>query len=178
MRRFLSFQLAMIITIGLFVAGQPVSLCAAEPSETVAAEVVVSEAVVGEALRDEVVPPVVDATEELIPIPQGEAIAEPDTAAAPMNVYRPLVRYRPAVLLRTGWRRKPQKQMTLLVEDPVRCGCYAEVPVCVPCCCEGAATVCVRPGVLGRCWVDHRFDCGYCVSVLFRTRGDVVVVYP
>ena len=145
-----------VLLAGLIAAGLPQAVCADEATAIEPTPVV---------------------TEEALPAPQPEVTVETTAAPAALNVYHPLVRYRAVGLFPGHLMRKPQKQMTLLVEDPCCCGHYAEVPVCVPCCCEEAAKVCERPGVLGRYWVDHQFDCGFCVSVLFRTRGDVVVVY-
>ena len=69
--------------------------------------------------------------------------------------------------------------MTLLVEDPASCGCYAEVPVCLPeCCVDKEVSICPSMGILGRRRVRYDWNCcGFSIDVLFRTRGDIVVTY-
>ncbi len=113
---------------------------------------------------------------EPVPAPSAELLPEA-SATDPINIFHPKIHYRVRGHCKPCCLAKPPVKTTLLVRDPESCDCYAEVPVCIPCCCEGEAQVCNRPGILGRRWVDHDFACGFQISVLFRTRGDVVVVY-
>ena len=54
------------------------------------------------------------------------------------------------------------------------CG-EVEIPVCLPCCCEGTPTVCTHNGILGRHSVTYTWCCGYRVKVVFDRCGDIVV---
>src|SRR5262249_7855384 len=67
----------------------------------------------------------------------------------------------------------------LMVKDPCDCSCkpcMAEIPVCLPACCKKPCVNC-KCGLLGRGIVTYSYDCGVCVTVVFRNCGDVVVVY-
>ena len=110
-------------------------------------------------------------------VPAPEAVLPEAASEDAINVFHPKIHYRVRGHCKPCCQAKPPVKTILLVRDPASCDCYAEVPVCLPCCCEGEAQVCDRPGILGRRWVDHDFACGFQISVLFRTRGDVVVVY-
>ncbi len=114
---------------------------------------------------------------ESVPAPAPEAVLPEASAAEPIKVFHPKIHYRVRGHCKPCCLAEPPVKTTLLVRDPESCDCYAEVPVCIPCCCEGEAQVCNRPGILGRRWVDHDCACGFQISVLFRTRGDIVVVY-
>ncbi|MEX2185584.1 MAG: hypothetical protein WD875_02275 [Pirellulales bacterium] len=65
---------------------------------------------------------------------------------------------------------------TLRVKDACCC-CYIDVPVCVPCCCEGKPCVSTRCGLFGRTVVEYSWDCGYRIEVTMTKRGDAVVTY-
>lgn len=68
------------------------------------------------------------------------------------------------------------KQIILQVKDPCTC-CLVEVPVCVPCCCEGEPKVCCYKGFLKRDVVEYSWCCGFYLKVVFDRRGDVTVHY-
>ena len=73
----------------------------------------------------------------------------------------------------------PKVNQVLLVKDPCDCSCNpcaAEIPVCLPACCKTPCVNC-KSGLLGRGIVTYSYDCGVCVTVVFRNCGDVVVVY-
>jgi len=119
-------------------------------------------------------------TAESLPAPTGdESSAIVDFLAADAipahNVHCLPIHYR--ALLHNRCFRGASDKMVLLVEDPCHCGCYAQVPVCLPTCCVGAPHVCAKPGVLGRRRVSYTWDCGFAVEVIFRTRGDLVVLH-
>lgn len=118
---------------------------------------------------------------EPIPAPQAEVVtAMPTIVAEPIDachVYKPIVHYRVKGHCPPCCAAKAPVETTLLVKDPAACDCYAEIPVCLPCCCVGEVRVCNRDGILGRRRVDYEWDCGFKISVLFRARGDVVVNY-
>jgi len=88
--------------------------------------------------------------------------------------YKPCVTYR-GCLDCCG----PRVSQVLLVKDPCDCSCNpcaAEIPVCLPACCKTPCVNC-KCGLLGRGIVTYSYDCGVCVTVVFRNCGDVVVVY-
>ena len=73
----------------------------------------------------------------------------------------------------------PKVTQTLMVKDPCDCTCNpcaAEIPVCLPACCKIPCVSC-KCGLLGRGIVTYTYECGVCVTVVFRNCGDVVVVY-
>jgi hypothetical protein len=71
----------------------------------------------------------------------------------------------------------PKASQTLLVKDPCDCCCEcAEIPVCLPACCKNPCISC-RCGLFGRSFVTYSYDCGCCVTIVFRRCGDVVVKY-
>ncbi len=106
-------------------------------------------------------------------------VAEPIVAEPidPCHIVKPVVHYRVRGHCPPCCESAPPIETTMLVKDPASCDCYAEIPVCLPCCCVGEASICNRDGILGRSWVDYEWDCGFKISVLFRARGDVVVHY-
>ncbi len=64
----------------------------------------------------------------------------------------------------------------LCVQDPCCCA-DLQVPVCLPCCCEGEPTVCCRNGLFGRTIVRYDWCCGCSVQVTILRCGDLVVTY-
>jgi len=73
----------------------------------------------------------------------------------------------------------PKVSQILMVKDPCDCccnPCAAEIPVCLPACCKNPCVSC-KCGLFGRGIVTYSYDCGVCVTVVFRNCGDVVVVY-
>lgn len=71
----------------------------------------------------------------------------------------------------------PTQEVVLLVKDPCRC-CYVEVPVCLPCCCDGEPEVCgrARPILKGSV-TTFEWCCGYRVKVVMNRCGDLAVNY-
>ena len=65
-------------------------------------------------------------------------------------------------------------QAVLAVTDPCCCDNSAEIPVCLPGCCEGEPTVC-ESVCLGRGVVEYEWCCGFRVKVVFQKRGDIAV---
>jgi hypothetical protein len=71
----------------------------------------------------------------------------------------------------------PKASQVLSVKDPCDCCCsLAEIPVCLPACCKNPCVSC-RCGLFGRGVVTYSYDCGCCVTIIFRRCGDVVVKY-
>jgi hypothetical protein len=68
------------------------------------------------------------------------------------------------------------KEVILQVKDPCTC-CIVEVPVCIPCCCEGAPEMCCYKGFLKRDVVEYSWCCGFYLKVVFNRHGDVTVHY-
>ena len=97
------------------------------------------------------------------------------TAPAPAcKTYQPCVTYRGCCGC-CG----PKVSQVLKVKDPCDCcccACVAEIPVCLPACCKDAK-VCCGCGLFGRGVVTYSYDCGCCVTIVFRRCGDVIVKY-
>jgi hypothetical protein len=73
----------------------------------------------------------------------------------------------------------PTVSQVLKVKDPCDCccsPCVAEIPVCLPACCKKACVDC-KCGLFGRGVVTYSYDCGCCVTIVFRNCGDVIVKY-
>lgn len=88
--------------------------------------------------------------------------------------------YKPCVTYRGCWDCcGPTVSQTLKVKDPCVCccnPCMAEIPVCLPACCKNPCVDC-RCGLFGRGIVTYSYDCGCCVTIVFRGCGDVIVKY-
>jgi hypothetical protein len=69
----------------------------------------------------------------------------------------------------------PPLPTVLAVQDPCVCGCFVEVPICLPGCCTGQPKVCTHGGIFGRDVVEYEWCCGYRVKIVFDRRGDVTV---
>ncbi len=67
-------------------------------------------------------------------------------------------------------------EIILEVEDPCTCE-KVNVPVCIPCCCEGVPEICSHKGILGREVVEYKWCCGFHVKVVFDRCGDITVHY-
>jgi hypothetical protein len=67
-------------------------------------------------------------------------------------------------------------EAVLLVKDPCAC-CLVQVPVCLPCCCQGEPEVCSHKGVLCRDVTEFTWCSGYRVRVVIDRHGCVVVHY-
>jgi hypothetical protein len=69
----------------------------------------------------------------------------------------------------------PALPTVLAVQDPCVCGCFVEVPICLPGCCTDAPKVCAHGGIFGREVVEYEWCCGYRVKVIFDRKGDMIV---
>ena len=65
-------------------------------------------------------------------------------------------------------------EAVLGVTDPCCEDNSAEIPVCLPPCCEGEPTVCASV-CLGRGVVEYEWCCGFRVKVIFQKRGNIAV---
>lgn len=85
------------------------------------------------------------------------------------------IKYRHHCTLRKTCCSSCETYKTVLqVCDPC-CGCTVDIPLCLPCCCEGSPKVCDRSGHFGRYSVTYEWCCGYRVKVVFDRCGDVTV---
>jgi len=71
---------------------------------------------------------------------------------------------------------QPDLPSVLLVKNPQTC-CLTAVPVCLPVCVCGEPCVDSRCGLLHRGIVDHKYQNGFRITVVFDKRGDVLVTY-
>ena len=98
----------------------------------------------------------------------------PPAPVVQCKTYQPCVTYR-GCLDCCG----PKVSQVLMVKDPCDCccnPCVAEIPVCLPACCTQPCINC-KCGLLGRGVVTYSYDCGTCVTIVFRKCGDVIVKY-
>jgi hypothetical protein len=94
-------------------------------------------------------------------------------APAPVcTTYKPCVTYRHRGCSTCG----PKVSQVMLVKDPCCCTSQAEVPVCLPACCD---EVCIssKCGLFGRGYVTYDYKCGVSVTFTFLRGGDVIVTY-
>lgn len=68
-------------------------------------------------------------------------------------------------------------KLVLAVQDPIRCGCVAEVCVSVPSCCQGVPYAHSKIGLLGRGIVIYKWPSGYMVEVIFKKMSPHVMVH-
>ena len=69
----------------------------------------------------------------------------------------------------------PPQNVVLQVCDPCT-NCKYDVPVCIPCCCKGAPSVCYQRTLIGHGKVTFEWCCGYRVTVRFPHCGGYRVV--
>jgi hypothetical protein len=69
----------------------------------------------------------------------------------------------------------PRIETVLAVKDPCACGCFIEVPLCIPGCCTTAPEMCCKTGLFGRQIVEYKWCCGYRVKIIFDRHGDLIV---
>jgi hypothetical protein len=99
-----------------------------------------------------------------------------ETAPAPAQQCKT---YKPCVTYRGCWDCcGPKVSQVLNVKDPCDCccPCVAEIPVCLPACCKNPCVSC-NCGLFGRGVVTYSYDCGCCITIVFRNCGDVIVKY-
>lgn len=101
---------------------------------------------------------------------QGNCVAAPACCPLPCISYK---HHRPCKKICCTCA--PPVQTVLLVKDPCVCGCYIQVPVCLPACCTGTPEVCCHKGFLGRDVVEYNWCCGYRIKMVFDRRGDLTV---
>jgi hypothetical protein len=103
-------------------------------------------------------------------------VGNPTPAVGPAcRIYKPCVTYR-GCCDSCG----QSVNQTLMVPDPCDdCCCTpsrAEISVCLPACCKNPCINC-KCGLFGRGVVTYSYDCGCCVTIVFRNGGDVIVKY-
>lgn len=74
------------------------------------------------------------------------------------------------------FRCSPKQETCLVVCNPCT-GCTVNIPVCIPCCCEGCPEICGRRGLFGAGVVTYRWCCGFEAVIRFTRCGDIKVVY-
>lgn len=84
--------------------------------------------------------------------------------------------YRHHRFLRCKFNPCDTKPIILQVPDYCRC-CLVEVPACIPCCCEGAPSICSHKGCFGRNVVEYSWCCGFHLKVVFDRCGNATVHY-
>lgn len=89
---------------------------------------------------------------------------------------QPCIGYRTHLSARRMLRCTGEKPVVVMAKNPIDC-CDYEVPLCIPCCCEGTPCVTSDCGILGRAKVEYCWDCGFSATVVFRARGDIMVNY-
>jgi hypothetical protein len=114
------------------------------------------------------------ADEELIPPPQ-DALPE-DRVALDIRPTPP-IEYDTDGDARDMYRATGEIELVMVTQNPAD-GCYYEIPMCIPGCCEGEPQVSSRRGIFGRGVVEYCWDCGFRAEVRFRhILGDVKVDY-
>lgn len=108
-------------------------------------------------------------------VDNGDTCDSTAPAGPACRVYKPCVTYRGCCDC-CG----PTASQTLMVPDPCDdCCCTpsrAEIPVCIPACCKNPCISC-KCGLFGRGVVTYSYDCGCCITIVFRNCGDVIVKY-
>lgn len=69
----------------------------------------------------------------------------------------------------------PTKEVILEVCHPCT-GCKYEIPVCIPCCCCGAPSVCFKKTIFGYGKMTFEWECGHTVVVRFPHCGGYKVI--
>lgn len=100
-----------------------------------------------------------------------------EAECAPKCCYNPCIKYRHVHRWKKVCCGSGTINTVLMVEDPCKCGCAIEVPVCIPACCTGEPCVKSRCGLLGCGVVTYEWCCGYKLTVKLKKHGDVVVTY-
>ncbi len=116
------------------------------------------------------------------PVAESDAPAMPaPEAAAPVaeaaNVIQPCIDYRTHRSARRMLRCNPQVKVVMVAQNPADC-CLYEVPLCIPCCCEGEPCVTSECGLFGRGVVTYCWPCcGFEAKVVFKDCHEVKVHY-
>jgi hypothetical protein len=106
------------------------------------------------------------------PVMQGDAAACCSIGAPA----QPCIDYRTHRSARKMYRCTGEKPVVVMAKNLINC-CDYEVPLCIPCCCEGVPCVTTECSPLGRAKVEYCWDCGFKATVVFRARGDIMVHY-
>ena len=109
--------------------------------------------------------------------PAPAATTEPVPAAEPADLLTPCIDYRTHHSAKKLLRCNPQVKVVMVAQNPADC-CLYEVPLCIPCCCEGEPCVTSECGILGRGIVTYTWPCcGFEAKVVIKDCGDVTVHY-
>jgi hypothetical protein len=118
------------------------------------------------------------AAEELMPPPEGAEVLPPESAGPPIDIRpTPPIEYDTDGDARDMYREAGEIEIVMLTQNPAD-GCFYEIPLCVPGCCEGVPTISADRGIFGRGVVEYCWPCGFRAEVKFRKiLGDVKVEY-
>jgi hypothetical protein len=107
----------------------------------------------------------------------GPAMVTPPAACCSIGApVQPCIEYRTHLSARRAYRCTGEKPVTVMARNPVDCLDY-EVPLCIPCRCEGEPCVTSECGLLGRGRVEYLWDCGFSAIVVFKGCNDIKVHY-
>jgi len=119
-------------------------------------------------------------SEEPMPLPADAApeLQPPGDAGTPIEIQpTPPIEYDTDGDARDLYRSSGEIQMVIVTQNPAD-GCYYEIPICIPGCCEGDPRVESDRGIFGRGEVEYCWPCGFKVEVKFRKiLGDIKVEY-
>ncbi len=111
--------------------------------------------------------------------PEAEMAApEAEVVAEPADVIQPCIDYRTHRSARRMLRCTPQVKVVMVAQNAADC-CLYEVPLCIPCCCEGEEP-CITSdcGRRGRGTVTYCWPCcGFEAEVVFKGCNEVKVHY-
>jgi hypothetical protein len=111
---------------------------------------------------------------ETLPPPQGAP--SDDRVALDIRPTPPIV-YDTDGDARDMYRATGEIELVMVTQNPAD-GCYYEIPMCIPGCCEGEPRVSSGRGIFGRGVVEYCWSCGFKAEVRFRhILGDVKVDY-
>jgi hypothetical protein len=110
------------------------------------------------------------------PIPPPEGNRQTDMAALDIRPTPP-IEYDTDGDARDMYRATGEIELVMVTQNPAD-GCYYEIPMCIPGCCEGEPRVSSGRGIFGRGVVEYCWECGFRAEVRFRhILGDVKVDY-
>jgi hypothetical protein len=111
-----------------------------------------------------------------LPAPQDYTWRAEMVSTQPAEAVTPCIVYRTHRGAKKMYRCSGEKEVIMVTNNPADC-CDYEIPLCIPCCCEGMPTVTSECGLGGRGVVEYCWECGFTAKVVFRVRGDVKVSY-
>jgi hypothetical protein len=121
-------------------------------------------------------------TAEQLPPPNGQAptiIEQPPRVGDASIEIKPTppIKYDTDGDARDMYRATGEIRLVMVTQNPAD-GCYYEIPLCIPGCCEGAPVVKGGRGIFGRGVTEYCWPCGFRAIVKFRQiLGDVRVDY-